>query len=189
MSTMPKAIRFLSLLVLTASASAARGDAWARGTGQLFAHFGATTFTTEAIFDVRGRKVPFGGREYVEKGDNLYLELGLAPRLTFVGTLPRKKIRASGQVSDFTHQGFTDLALSLRYSLPLRGGLVAALDGGVVVPLGYSDDFPQLGSGRTDGTVNASVGWSVPFLPEGFLTAELGYRLPGGPISNEMPYA
>ncbi|MEO6326615.1 MAG: hypothetical protein ABIT01_05170 [Thermoanaerobaculia bacterium] len=182
-----RAFLFLSIPLLP---TVARAEAWPRETGQLYAYFGATTFSSSTIYDVAGNKGPFPGRSFKESGDNSYLELGLSERFTFVGTIPRRKVKAEGLFNDFTSQGLADLDVRLRYSIPIREGLFAAVEGGAFVPLGYDrQDFPELGSGHTDALVNGSLGLSLPFLPQGFLNADVGYRFRGGEIANEIPYA
>lgn len=167
-----------------------RAEAWPRETGQLYAYFGATTFSSRTQFDVKGNREPFPGRSFRESGDNLYLELGLGKRFTFVSTVPRKKVQVEGLFNEFTSQGLADLDVRIRYSIPIREGLFLGVDGGAFVPLGYDrQDFPQLGSGHVDALVNGSLGLALGFLRGGFLNADLGYRFRGGEIANEIPYS
>lgn len=180
----------LLLLTVALGAGPARSEAWPRGKGQIFAHLGATTFSADTMFDTSGRRVPFPGNGWDEKGDNLYLEVGLTDSFTFVGTLPLKKETAKGLENDFTTKGLADLDLRLRYSRPLGNGLFVGLDGGAFVPLGYDpEEFPALGTGETDYLFSGSFGASLPFLPQGFASVDLGYRWRGGRLSDEIPYA
>lgn len=183
-------LRAFLFLLVPFLPTVARAEAWPRGTGQLYAFFGATTFSSSTIYDVAGKRGPFPGRSFKASGDDLYLELGLSDRFTFVSTIPRRKVKAEGLFNDFTSQGLADLDVRLRYSIPIREGLFVAVDGGAIVPLGYDrQDFPELGSGHTDAFVNGSFGLSLPFLPQGYLSADVGYQFRGGDIANEIPYA
>jgi hypothetical protein len=179
-----------SLLVLALLSGPVAAEAWPRGEGRLFAHLGGSSASASEVFDTSGARVPFPGRRYEESGDTLYLELGLAPRLTFVAAVPYRKVRADGLFNGFATSGFADLDARLRTSFPVSSSGWLAVEAGAFVPLGYSrNDFPELGSGHADAIVSAAFGASLAFLPEGFISAELGYRVRGGPIANEIPYA
>lgn len=178
------------VLALLLAALPARSEAWPRGKGKLFAHLGATTFSADTKFDASGTRVALPGSGWEEKDDILSLELGLTDELTFLGTLPLKKETVKGVGDDFTTKGLADLGLGLRYSRPLGHGLVVGLDAGVLLPLGYdAKDFPNLGTGETDALVSGSFGASLPFLPQGIASVDLGYRWRGGRLSDEIPYA
>ena len=185
---MKRPLRALVIVIL--AAGPLHGEAWPRGKGQLFAHFGATSFSADTLFDTGGNRAPFPGRGFDEKGDNLYLELGLTDRFTALATLPLKKVVVKGLVNDFTSRGLADLDLRLRYSTRIGPGVYAGLDAGAFVPLGYDEtEFPARGSGETDAVVSGSVGAGLRFLPEGFLSLDVGYRWRGGALADEIPYA
>lgn len=184
---MRRAALFLAALLVAGPLSA---EAWPRGAGNVFAHFGATTLSSDTLFDPGGSRVPFPGRGWEEKGDNLYIEVGLSKDLTLVTTLPLKKVVAKGLLNDFQSRGLADLDLRLRASRPLGSGLFVALDAGALISLGYDrEEFPALGSGETDVQLSASLGVTMPFLPGGFASLDLGYRWRRGSLSDEIPFA
>ncbi|HET8797492.1 MAG TPA: hypothetical protein VFO89_07390, partial [Thermoanaerobaculia bacterium] len=49
--------------------------------------------------------------------------------------------------------------------------------------------FPQLGTGAIEPMVNLAYGASLRGLPEGFVSAQLGWRMRGGEVSDELPYS
>lgn len=182
-------LRPLLLAALLTTPAVLEAEAWPRGAGKLFAHLGASTARADEILDPAGTRLPFPGRKYEERGATLYFELGLTDRLTFVSAVPYREVVANGRLTDFSSLGFGDLDARLRYSVP-AGPAWIGFDAGLFVPLGYDpDDFPQLGSGKTDLLLAASFGTSLSFLPEGFASLDVGYRVRGGPLRDELPYA
>lgn len=169
--------------------SALHADAWACGRGNTYVHLGASALDTTRAFDETGERVPFPGRGARRRRVNLYAEVGLTNALTVVVNAPYEHVTSRGLFNDFTTSGGGDLDLRLRATRRTNAG-VFALEGGAFIPLGYDRQvFPQLGTGATEPVVNVAYGTSLAALPEGFVSLQLGYRMRGGGLSDELPYS
>jgi len=166
-----------------------RADAWARGRDATYVYLGAAALSADEAFDPSGRRIPFPGRGGEQRSLNLYVESGLTDSVTLTVNAPYERVTARGVANNFTTSGGGDLDLRLRVSHRAGPG-VFALEGGAFIPLGYDvRDFPQLGSGKVEPIVNLAYGSSLGFLPEGFVSVQLGYRMRGGSLSDELPYS
>jgi hypothetical protein len=135
----------------------------------------------------------FDRSRYREVGAALYMEYGAWDRVTLIGYLPLKVAEFEGESalggeSSGESGGLGDLHLGLRLQLH-RGGLIAALEPDLKVPLYSVDDdrgpfVPVLGSGFVDFGAALSVGGSVP-RANGYAQGTLGYRIRGGSTGEE----
>jgi hypothetical protein len=178
----------LAIAAALLTAAPAFSDAWPRGAGAVYLYSGvARTSATEA-FDPAGKRIPFPGRGGSQRRASLYVESGITETMTLVANVPYQRVTARGFFNDFTTSGLGDLDLRLRRSAPLRAGWVA-VEAGAMIPLGYDrTDFPQLGSGRTEPIVNFAYGTAIRALPEGFFSAQAGYRWRDREIGDEIPW-
>jgi hypothetical protein len=176
-------------MMAIAIAAPVHADAWARGRGRTYVHLGIAAMNADTAFDPSGERVPFPGRGSRRSRANLYAEIGLTGALTFVANTPYERVTSRGLFNDFTTAGGGDLDLRLRLTRQTAAGAFA-LEGGAYLPLGYDRSaFPQLGTGTIDPIVNAAYGTSISALPEGFVSAQIGYRSRGGGVSDELPYS
>jgi len=179
------------LLVFFGFASAAplHADAWARGRNEAYVHFGISAACATRAFDENGQRVPFPGRGARRRRASVYAEAGLTDHLTLVLNAPYEQVTSRGFFNDFTTAGGGDFDLRLRVSHRAALG-VFAVEGGAFLPLGYDRQaFPQLGTGVIEPIVNVAYGTSIRAWPEGFMSAQIGYRIRGGGLSDEMPYS
>lgn len=179
----------LAALVAATFTSPLYGDPWARGRGGIYLHAGATTMDATTAFDGTGDRVAFPGRGARGTRVSLYTEIGLTDAITLVVNAPYERVTSRGLFNDFTTAGAGDLDLRLRVTRKTTIGVFAA-EGGAFVPLGYDRQaFPQLGTGATEPIVNAGYGTSISVLPQGFVSVQIGYRLRGGGLSDQVPYS
>lgn len=177
------------VLLFGSMAGPSRADAWARGRGKAYGYLGVATTSATTAFDEKGNRVPFPGRGAEQTRASLYVEGGLSDTFTVVAAAPYERVTSRGLFNDFTTTGTGDLDIRLRASRKTSAG-VFALEGGVFAPLGYDRRaFPQLGTGVVEPIVNAAYGTSVGVLPAGFLSVQIGYRVRGGGVSDELPYS
>ena len=178
------------LLAVLSAAGPCTTEPWPLGSGQVLARFAATSASASEVFDTRGERAPFPGRRYKESADTLDVEVGLSRALTAAVAVPYRKVRAEGFDSGGVASGFGDLDARLRASFAVGRAAWLGGEAGVLTPLGSSRaDAPRLRSGHTDAIASVVFGASLPALPEGFVSAALGYRWRGGPIADEVPYA
>lgn len=178
------------LIVVAATfASPLHGDAWARGRAGTYVHLGLASIDATRAFDETGARVPFPGRGARRSRATLYAEVGLTEALTLVTSAPYEHVTSRGLFNDFTTSGGGDLDLRLRLTRKTAFGVFAA-EGGAFIPLGYDRNvFPQLGTGEVEPVINAAYGTSIGAFPEGFLSLQVGYRIRGGGLSDEIPYS
>lgn len=178
------------LLVVFVTTVPAGAEAWPRGHGKVYAWFGWSGIHSDESYDPDGERIPFPGRDTEEQRASMYVELGLDEVWTLVLNAPWKNVIARGLVSEFETSGAADLDLRIRYSRRASSSGFFAIEGGAFVPLGYDEkEFPQLGTGETDWILNAAWGSSLSWLPQGFVSVDAGYRIRGGDLADEVPYA
>lgn len=126
----------------------------------------ATTAFSKAnvILDADGNPVDI--QSFSKSDSRLYVELGLAPSLMFVGQAAYQDIQFQGAGSDVNFSGFGETKLALQYRLKERNGLASSLMVGYVLDGGLDD--PRLNLGGANNEIEARVlyGRSKP-LEEG----------------------
>ncbi len=151
--------------------------------------------------DSGGHEVPKPGMGTL-KDLNLsaYLEYGVLDHLTLVATMPYKRLSDSRTFTDLSGRetgigtervtGFSDLEVRLRRGL-MNQPLVTSIALGGKFPTGYEvddDTRVPLGTTKVDTDIRLLLGRSFYPVP-GYSTGEFGYRIRGGPFSNEIFYA
>ena len=191
------------LVVLLASASAARAGAWLQDPGSYYLKLSASFFSTDQEFDHKGRQMPllqghpsFDDPSFRDFAIAAYAEYGLTARITLVGSMPWKALRSSrttliggGLVqtrADRFTRGFGDLRLAVRYGLA-HHPFALSVQGGLKLPLGYDKVAPHdgavLGTREVDAEINLLLGRGFHKF---YATSFLGYRRRGGRLNDEL---
>jgi hypothetical protein len=200
------ALTALSLFACLLAAPGARAGAWTKPAGGGYLKLGSSTFLSDHGFDERGALAPDDG--FVLRAQTLYgyAELGLTDRVTLIGYLPY--VIATNQHDSgvsFHALGPGDAQTALQVAMFSWETIVTSLRTEMKVPLylgapsvrgratarvpGHPRSarfFPALGDGQVDVSLYASAGASLPWLANGFVTADLGYRLRTGPITDAL---
>ncbi len=179
---------------------------WPREPGESYIKLSGSYLSTGKERNFRGdqldifeERLSYTDARYDDLNLNAYVEYGLTRRLTLVSQLPFKYVRAERlelggayfetRRVETTTAGFGDLGLALRYGF-LDRGVVAAVQGGAKLPLGYDPtprDSPPLGTGEVDYDVRLLFGGSLQRIPA-YWSGGGGYRYRGGIYHNEYIY-
>ena len=125
----------------------------------------------------------------------IYSEYGLTDNFTLIAELPFKSLTMKRTVTSFyasdevaTTSGFADLTLSGKLSL-IDAPLAISVQGGVMIPLGYSkepeNNGPRLGSGDINYEGHILLGSSFYPIPM-YFSGSAGYRYRTGSLHDEI---
>lgn len=178
-------------LGLLACPSPAEAGGWTQPLGSLYAKVEVSHQSTTRIFDGGGRSDPYsiggGPGRYSSTATRAYLEYGLSPLVTVLGSLDWKQARISETAARFTTRGFGDVTCGLRFGWRQNGAAPLALQVELSFPTHYdATDLPALGAGRTDGRLAFQAGHA---FRRGYLAADLGYRLRTRGAEDQIVYS
>jgi hypothetical protein len=191
--------RLATLLVcLLVLPEAARGAAWTREPGEVYAKASAAWLHASEMYDETGAVRPiqdslsFADPSYRELTASLYVEYGLVRALTLIASLPLKiaeqDAAGRGFAGDIDGEtmGFGALRLGIRAPLQ-RGSVRISIEPEWHIPL-YGEpegvEDPPLGTGFMDLGAALSAGAGLPPI-SGYAQATAGYRLRGGSTPEE----
>jgi hypothetical protein len=190
----------LLLLLFASSAlpSLARGAAWTREPGEVYAKASAAWLDATEMYDDQGRVRPiqdsllYSDPRYGELWSSVYAEYGFDRSLTLIMGLPFKLARqeATGRlgVPDIEGETIGLGAMRLGVRAPLhRGRWRASFEPEWHIPLyGEPDrvEDPRLGTGFMDLGAALSVGTGIPAI-SGYAQGTAGYRIRGGSTPEE----
>lgn len=184
----------LSCILLLIAVPDSFAGAWTQQQQGYYFKLAAHYLNSNGNYAFNGKRLPKPGMgELSDLNLMAYGEYGLHQRLTLVAAAPYKRLSdirhfALG-VGRETSRGFGDLELRLRWQLA-SAPLAVAIAAGGSIPLGYSVDRNTrvpLGTGEKNGDIRLLLGHSLYPLP-GYLSGEVGYRIRGGPYSDEWFY-
>ena len=179
----------MTMTLVTLSASRAGAGAWSQQPGHYYAKLSGVFYGSDEIYNDMGKREQAGmDDESFDSGQGfLYAEYGLRERLTLIGKLAVGELVAEDSFVKQTTTGIGDADVGAKYQL-LDQPVVLAPMVSVKVPTGYDRDFdPAMGTGYRDVEVRALGARSLYPLPL-YVGGEVGYRIRGGPYSNQMPY-
>ena len=168
----------------------ADAGAWAQKKGQYYAKLSSISYSADEHFDTGGDKASLGTMEETFDADQvfLYVEYGALDRLTLIAQGNWGELVSENRLERHSTQGLGDLGMGAKYQW-VDAPVVLAPYVELKIPAGYDDhDNPSLGTGDIDLEVRLLASRSLHPLPV-YVGAELGYRLRGGPFSNQLPYA
>jgi hypothetical protein len=186
------------------------GGAWTQKKGAYFLKVAGGYLSTSQEFNHKGDlqqiMADFGevfqNSTYREWSVQTYAEYGLTDKVTLVLNVPFKvAINERVEISNYfpggrrnaTYRttGFGDLWTSARLHL-LRLPIVASVQTGVKIPLGYKDPDeitgPALGNGEVEYQASLLLGQGFHPLPI-YVTGEIGYRIREGALHDEIVYS
>jgi len=164
--------------------------AWSQEQGHLYAKVSGLFYASDEFYDDMGQKRPMGmDNDRFESGKAfLYVEYGLAKRLTVITQLQQGVITSENDLMRSKTTGVGDLDFGIKYQLTDKP-LVLAPFMTVKIPTGYHNRYdPALGTGKVDVESRLLIARSFYPWPV-YIGAEAGYRLNGGIYSNQIPYA
>lgn len=180
--------RIAVLLALLCLPAFVRAQAWTLEPGEVYLKITQGFANASERYDADGTVVPYDaeteGTPFRDRSRYLYGEVGLAPSLTFFGTLPYKRLFITdGGFDTPVEREATDLGsavLGLRVGLEDALGLddrsALAVNAGLIVPLGYRRNVaPAVGPGQMDAQFLVAYGrslWPVP----AYAQVGVGYR-------------
>ncbi|MFQ5640581.1 MAG: hypothetical protein ACE5IR_21580 [bacterium] len=186
---------FLHLAILLNSSRSDAG-AWTQKKGHFYSKFGLLRFESTSQYRLNGNRETLSDNGRVlDVSVYSYLEYGIFDDLTFIASLPFKRISFSCAIEDCgnTSTGFGDVFWGLRYRLSQTDWIVS-IQSGLKIALGYEtdeealDSAPPIGDGQTDIEFRLQLGRSL-FNYNGYVTIDAGYRGRGGEPVDEIPFA
>ncbi len=125
----------------------------------------------------------------------VYTEYGLSDAFTLMAELPFTSMTTKRTISSYygrdeiaTTSGFTDLRLSGKLGV-FDGPLVISVQGGIMIPMGYStepsNNGPRLGSGEVNYEGHLLLGSSFYPLPM-YFSGSVGFRHRNGLLHDEI---
>ena len=167
--------------------------AWAQPKGQSYAKLSTVFYRSDEVFDAAGDRQPITlyGSDFRANQGFLYVEYGLLERLTLVTQLSGASLRSESNIRHNilrqTTSGLGDVVLGAKYQL-VDAPVVVSPFVSVKIPTSYDADLnPVLGTGDADAELRLLAARSFYPLPV-YVGAETGYRVRGGPFSNQIIY-
>ncbi len=189
-------IRFLFLLLFFAQSLFA--GAWTQRKDHYYFRLSGFFFDSRAIFDNNGNRFDLtdNGR-FTDIGAYAYLEYGLSDVVTFVGSVPYKRLRFRNESRPMPLKrkniGWGDVYLGLRYLLSDKGP-ITSLQAAFKLSTGYQTDTtalslaPPLGDGQNDFELRALIGQSI-LRHAAYYNLDIGYRARSKTPVDEIPFA
>jgi hypothetical protein len=184
-----RALVHLLVLLAWGWTSEVSAGAWSQPKGHYYTKISGISYSSEEVFDDMGERAPMGvdDNQFYSRQTFVYGEYGLRDRLTITGQVGGGRLVAEDSFIERVTWGLGDVHLGLKYQAT-GGGLVVAPLLRVKIPTGYDPDFdPALGTGDPDLEGRLLAGMSLYPLPL-YAGAEAGYKLRGGPFSNQVSY-
>lgn len=191
MDRSPRCSQMLLLIVATvcAFAPSAQAGAWSQQKGHYYAKFSGIFYSADEVYNDMGKRQSMGLEhdEFTGSQGFLYVEYGLVDRLTLIGQASGGRLTSMNRLIRERTSGIGDVDLGVKYQLT-NGPVVLASLAKIKVPTGYHDDYaPPLGTGDVDLEFRLLAAKSLYPLPV-YVGVESGYRIRGGPYSNQIPY-
>ena len=180
----------IAVLLLLCFPALAHAQAWTMQPGEVYLKITQGFANASERYDANGDVVPYdpaveGETPFRDRSRYLYGEVGLAPKLTFFGTIPYKRLFITdGGFAEPVERQASDLGsavVGLRIGLDEAVGLrddrsALAANVALVVPLGYRRNFaPTVGPGQVDAQLLLAYGRSLWPLPA-YAQVAVGYR-------------
>lgn len=172
-----------AVLALASLPALLHAGAWTPKSGAAYHKLALYHFSSDRSFGVRAPDL----RNFSDTNLTYYFEYGLTDSLTFVGSIPYKKLsneRASGTDRS---TGVGDIDLGLRYLLVQEGPMVLSTAWLFKAPYAYSSAaaLPP-GNGQVDVEGRLLFGYGLGSY--GYFGAELGYRYRAEAPADEFRY-
>lgn len=162
--------------------------AWSQPRGGYYAKLSGIHYSTTEVFNDMGQRAAMGmdDNQFRARQVLLYGEYGLRERLTLTGQVGAGRLVSESSLVERITWGLGDVHLGAKYQLT-GGRLVLSPQVEVAFPSGYEEYDPPLGTGHSELGTRLLAGLSLYPLPF-YAGAELGYKLRGGPFSNQVSY-
>ena len=163
--------------------------AWSQPRGGYYAKLSGLHYSTTKEFDPKGKLADIGmdDNQFRARQVLAYGEYGLLERLTLTGQVGAGRLVSEDSFVERITWGLGDVHLGAKYQLT-GGRLVLSDQVEVAFPSGYDRDYePPLGTGYSELGIRRLAGLSLYPLPL-YVGAEVGYKLRGGPWSNQVSY-
>ncbi len=186
------------IFIVSCFAESLLAGAWTQRKDHYYFRFSGFSFDSRAIFDKNGNRVDLtdNGR-FTDIGAYAYLEYGLSEVVTFVGSVPYKRLRFRNESSatplNRKNLGWGDVYLGLRYLLSDQGP-ITSLQAAFKLSTGYQTDTtalslaPPLGDGQNDFELRALIGQSI-LRHAVYYNLDIGYRARSKTPVDEIPFA
>jgi len=192
----------LFLLFFIVFSSSVNGGAWVQKKNQYFMRIYTSYLFANEEFNYRGDRLAlyeehlgYTNGYFRNISFIIYTEYGLTNALTLLAELPFTSMTTKRTVTSYygrdeiaTTSGFSDLRLSAKFGI-FEGPLVLSLQGGVMVPMGYSikpdNNGPRLGNGEVNVEGHLLFGSSFYPLPM-YFSGSVGFRHRNGLLHDEM---
>lgn len=172
--------------------------AWTQRKEHYYLRLSGFSFDSRAVFNQDGKLNDFANNgRFTDLSAYAYLEYGLSDLVTFVGSVPYKRLRFRNESSSTSLNkkttGWGDVYLGLRYLLSNQKA-VTSLQAGFKFNPGYQTDTtalnlaPPLGDGQNDFELRALIGQSI-FKNAAYYNLDVGYRARSGTPVDEIPFA
>ena len=184
--------RLLPLFILLAIAlpQQAQAGAWAQAQGKYYIKLSGISYSAKDHFNAEGDKEPLSPMDDRFNADQvfLYAEYGALNRLTITAQGNWGELVSKNTQGRNSTRGTGDWDIGLKYQ-SVDAPVVLSPYIGLKLPIVYDDsDNPSLGTGDIDIEAKLLAAKSLHPAPV-YIGAELGYRLRGGPFSNQIPYS
>lgn len=172
----------------------AQAGAWTRAPGSVYLRVATKAYQADEIFDGDGDRVSGDWwdpeAEFRELSVNVIGEVGVFPWLTATIENTAKLMHSdygAGGGGAVRVDGFSDLLLGLRWGFWQRQ-LVAAVETRIEIPTGYprDDTHVRLGPGYVNGQFKLLFGGGLPLGFGNYFDTAFGYRVRGGPVSDDL---
>jgi protein XagA len=160
-----------------------QAGAWTPKSGAAYHKLAAYHFSSDRSFGARAPDL----RSYSDTNLTYYFEYGLTDRLTFVSSIPYKRLSSERSSGTVRSTGIGDIDLGLRYRLLQDGPLVLSTSWLLKAPYAYSSNaaLPP-GNGQVDFEGRLLFGYGLG--SNGYFGAELGYRYRAEAPADELRY-
>jgi hypothetical protein len=186
---------FLTVLVLSSQALA---GAWTQEPGRYYVRQTVSFYRSTSYYDSTGTTVSgdwYDSRTSYKNTQFLFIgEYGWRHGTTLTTELAYRRLKADRPAGVWNERvsGIGDWKLGLKQRL-YNGPVIVSVLGQIEIPTGYDRESAliyYLGEGETnfEGRLLVGGGFGLASLP-GWYGAEIGYRLRGGPLDNDLTYS
>ncbi len=170
-------------------AGAVWAGAWSQPRGGFYAKLSGIHYSTTEVFNDMGKRAAMGmdDNQFRARQVLAYGEYGLLERLTLTGQVGAGRLVSEDTFVERITWGLGDVHFGAKYQIT-RGRLVLSPQVDVAFPSGYDRTYdPALGTGYSAQGARLLAGLSLYPLPL-YAGAEMGYKVRGGPFSNQVSY-
>ncbi|MFQ5601837.1 MAG: hypothetical protein ACE5HS_01060 [bacterium] len=170
--------------------------AWTQKKHHYYVKISLLRFESTSQYLLNGQRQKLVDRgQVLDLAVNYYMEYGIFDDLTFIASLPFKRINFSCAIEDCnkTSSGVGDIYFGLRYRLSEKLWTLS-LQSGIKIAPNYETDekelnsAPPLGDGQNDFELRLQVGRSI-FKYRGYLNLDVGYRARSQEPVDEIPFS